>query len=160
MLPPGVLLFFDPGPLVAQLPAEVLGPVLARCDWMSANEREAAILAGSDDPAEAARRLVGRTSLADVIVRVGADGCVVAMRVPGPGTGDGLSLSHIAAPAVTPVDTTGAGDAHSRGVPGRPGRRADRGGGRRANAAAALAVTRTGAATSPTRAELNRFLAF
>jgi sugar/nucleoside kinase (ribokinase family) len=31
---------------------------------------------------------------------------------------------------------------------------------RRANTAAALTVTRAGAATSPTRAELDRFLAF
>jgi len=31
---------------------------------------------------------------------------------------------------------------------------------RRANAAAALAVTRAGAATSPSRAELDRFLGF
>src|SRR6266513_2053739 len=105
-LPAGVLLFVDPGPLVADIPAAVLDPVLARCDWWSCNQREAALLTGSDDPAEAARRLVRRTARADVIVRAGPDGCVVAMRVPGPGTGDGLSLSHIAAPAVAPVDTT------------------------------------------------------
>ena len=81
-LPPGVLLFVDPGPLVADIPAAVLDPVLARCDWWSCNQREAALLTGSDDPAEAARRLVRRTGQADVIVRAGPDGCVVAMRVP------------------------------------------------------------------------------
>jgi len=132
--------------------------VLARCDWWSCNRREGALLTGSDDPAEAARRLVRRTGRADVIVRAGPDGCVVAMRVPGPETGHGLSLSHIAAPAVTAVDTTGAGDAHSgvflaslaAGL--TVGKAA-----RRANAAAALTVTRAGAATSPTRAELDRF---
>jgi sugar/nucleoside kinase (ribokinase family) len=43
-LPPGVLLFVDPGPLVAQIPAAVLDPVLARCDWLSCNHREAALL--------------------------------------------------------------------------------------------------------------------
>ena len=64
-----------------------------------------------------------------------------------------------AAPAVTPVDTTGAGDAHS-GVflaslaTGLTVADAAR----RANAAAALTVTRAGAATSPTRAELHQFL--
>jgi len=160
-LPAGVLLFVDPGPLVADIPAAVLEPVLGRCDWWSCNQREAVLLTGSHDPAEAARRLVGRTSRADVIVRVGADGCVVAMRVPGPGTGDGLSLSHIAAPAVAPVDTTGAGDAHS-GVflAGLAAGLTVGEAARRANAAAALAVTRTGAATSPTRGELDRFLAF
>src|SRR6202034_2874933 len=34
-LPSPVLLFVDPGPLVAQIPPEVLDPVLARCDWLS-----------------------------------------------------------------------------------------------------------------------------
>ena len=160
-LPPGVLLFADPGPLAADIPAAVLDPVLARCDWWSCNRREAALLTGSDDPAEAARRLVRRTAQADVVVRTGPDGCVMAMRVPGPGADHGLSLSHIAAPSVDAVDTTGAGDAHS-GVflAGLAAGLAVGEAARRANAAAALAVTRTGAATSPTRAELDRFLAF
>jgi len=168
-LPPGILLFADPGPLVADIPAAVLDPVLARCDWWSCNRREAALLTGSDDPAEAARRLGRRSERADVIVRSGPDGCVLAIRVPGPGNGAGcpgngagysLSLSHVAAPAVTAVDTTGAGDAHS-GVflAGLAAGLTTGEAARRANAAAALAVTRAGAATSPTRAELDRFLA-
>jgi sugar/nucleoside kinase (ribokinase family) len=165
-LPAGVLLFADPGPLVADIPAAVLDPVLARCDWWSCNRREAALLTGSDDPAEAARRLVRRSgpgARADVIVRSGPDGCVLAMRVPAPGNGAGyrLSLSHVAAPAVAAVDTTGAGDAHS-GVflAGLAAGLTAGEAARRANAAAALAVTRAGAATSPTRAELDRFLSF
>jgi sugar/nucleoside kinase (ribokinase family) len=52
-LPPWVLLFVDPGPLAADIPAAVLDPVLARCDWWSCNQREGALLTGSDDPAEA-----------------------------------------------------------------------------------------------------------
>jgi sugar/nucleoside kinase (ribokinase family) len=161
-LPPGVLLFVDPGPLVADIPAAVLDPVLARCDWWSCNQREGALLtgAGADDPAEAARRLIRRTRQADVIVRAGPDGCVLAQRVAGPAMDHGLSLSHIPAPAVIAIDTTGAGDAHS-GV-----FLAGLGAGltvseavRRANAAAALTVTRSGAAVSPTQAELDRFLA-
>jgi sugar/nucleoside kinase (ribokinase family) len=163
-LPSGVLLFADPGPLVADIPAAVLDAVLARCDWWSCNRREAALLTGSDDPAEAARRLIRRAgpgAQADVIVRSGADGCLLAVRVPGSGTGYSLSLSHVAAPAVTAVDTTGAGDAHS-GVflAGLAAGLTTGEAARRANAAAALAVTRSGAATSPTRAELDRFLAF
>jgi sugar/nucleoside kinase (ribokinase family) len=158
-LPPGVLLFVDPGPLVADIPAAVLEPVLARCDWWSCNQREAALLTGSSDPAEAARRLVRRTGQAGVIVRAGPDGCVIAVRVSGPGLEPGLSLSHVAAPAVTPVDTTGAGDAHS-GVflAGLAAGLTVAEAARRANAAAALTVTRAGAATSPTRAELDQFL--
>jgi len=154
-LAPGVPLFVDPGPLVADIPAAVLDPVLARCDWWSSNQREAALLTGSSDPAEAARRLVRRTGRAGVIVRAGPDGCVIAEREPGQET----NLSHVAAPAVTAVDTTGAGDAHS-GVllAGLAAGLTVADAARRANAAAALTVTRAGAATSPTRAELDRFL--
>lgn len=168
-LPPGVLLFADPGPLVADIPAAVLDPVLARCDWWSCNRREAALLTGSDDPAEAARRLVRRSDRAGIIVRSGPDGCVLAVRVPGSGSaagsgsgaGHSLSLSHVAAPAVTAVDTTGAGDAHSGVFLAALAAGLTTGeAARRANVAAALAVTRAGAATSPTRAELDRFLAF
>jgi sugar/nucleoside kinase (ribokinase family) len=46
-LPSGALLFLDPGPLVAQIPAAVLDPVLSRCDWLSCNHREAALLTGT-----------------------------------------------------------------------------------------------------------------
>jgi sugar/nucleoside kinase (ribokinase family) len=150
-LPPGVLLFVDPGPLVADIPAAVLDPVLARCDWWSCNQREAALLTGVSDPAEAARHLIGRTSQADVIVRAGPRGCVLAQRA--------MDLSHIPAPAVTAVDTTGAGDAHS-GVflAGLAAGLTAAQAARRANAAAALTVTRSGAAVSPTRAELADFL--
>ena len=164
-LPPGVLLFVDPGPLVAHIPAAVLDPVLARCDWWSCNQREAALLTGSSDPVEAARRLLRRTGQAGVIVRAGPDGCVVAMRVPGPVMGTAmahsLSLSQIPAPAVTAVDTTGAGDAHS-GVflAGLAAGLTAGDAARRANAAAALTVTRSGAAVSPTRAELDQFGGF
>jgi sugar/nucleoside kinase (ribokinase family) len=158
-LPPGVLLFVDPGPLVAGIPPAVLDPVLARCDWWSCNQREGALLTGSDDPAEAARYLARRTGQAGVIVRAGPDGCVLARRDSGRGMSHGLSLSHVAAPAVTAVDTTGAGDAHS-GVflAGLAAGLTAGDAARRANAAAALTVTRAGAATSPARAELDRFL--
>ena len=156
-LPPEIMLFVDPGPLVAGIPAAVLDPVLGRCDWWSCNQREAALLTGTGDPEQAARSLLRRTGRAGVIVRSGPQGCLLALRG---GPGSGLSLSHIPAPAVTAVDTTGAGDAHS-GVflaalaAGQPPAEAAR----RANAAAALTVTRSGAAVSPTSDELNQFLA-
>jgi sugar/nucleoside kinase (ribokinase family) len=155
-LPAEVLLFVDPGPLIADIPDAVLGPVLSRCDWWSCNQREAALLTGVSDPVEAARRLAGRTGRAGVIVRSGRSGCVLALRAPGPD----LSLSLVPAPAVVAVDTTGAGDAHAgvflaglaAGLP--PGVAASR-----ANAAAALVVTRPGPAVAPSRAELDAFLA-
>jgi sugar/nucleoside kinase (ribokinase family) len=154
-LPAGVLLFVDPGPLIADIPAAVLGPVLSRCDWWSSNQREAALLTGASDPAEAARLLIARTGRAGVIVRAGQSGCVLALR-----TAAGVSLSLIPAPDVVAVDTTGAGDAHA-GVflAGLAAALPSAAAASRANAAAALAVTRAGPAVSPSRAELDAFLA-
>ena len=160
-LPPGVLLFLDPGPLVADIPAAVLDPVLRRCDWYSCNQREGAVLAGESDPVEAARVLARRTGRAGVIVRAGPEGCVLALRVPGPRDDQaGLSLSLVPAPPVVAVDTTGAGDAHS-GVflAGLAAGLAPADAAWRANAAAALSVTRSGPAVSPSLAELDQFLA-
>ncbi len=171
-LPPGVLLFVDPGPLVAQIPAAVLHPVLSRCDWLSCNYREAAQLAGPvvespvaadhgltapvphdlGDPAEAARRLLARGAAANVIVRAGAAGCYVALF----GSADAV---HVRAPRVTAVDTTGAGDAHA-GVflAALADGHSPVGAAARANAAAAFAVTRPGPATAPDRAQLDAWL--
>jgi sugar/nucleoside kinase (ribokinase family) len=151
-LPTGVTLFIDPGPLVADIPAGILGPVLERADWWSCNQREAALLTGTDQPAEAARQLRPRLPRASIMVRTGPAGCVLA-------AGDG-PLAEIPAPRVAAVDTTGAGDAHAGvflaaladGLP--PAAAAAR-----ANAAAALSTTRTGPATAPGRDELDRFLA-
>ena len=176
-LPAGVLLFVDPGPLVADIPDEILGPVLGRCDWWSCNHREAALLTGTDNPAESARLLTARTGRVGVIVRAGRSGCVLALRVAVPGAevdspdaevdspdaevdSPDAELSLIPAPAVTAIDTTGAGDAHS-GVflAGLGDALPPSVAARRANAAAALAVTRPGAAVSPSRAELDAFLA-
>jgi sugar/nucleoside kinase (ribokinase family) len=149
-LPGGVLLFLDPGPLAGEIPEAVLAPVLARCDWLSCNEREAAVLSGVSDAASAARLLRERTARAQVIVRTGAAGCILAA----------AAVSRIPAPEVRAVDTTGAGDAHAgvflAGLAGglSPARAAAR-----ANAAAALSVTRPGPATAPGRAELDQWIA-
>jgi sugar/nucleoside kinase (ribokinase family) len=158
-LPVGVTLFIDPGPLVADIPPDILGPVLARVDWWSCNQREATLLTGADQPAPAARQLRARMPQASVMVRTGPTGCILA----GPGelpatTGPG-HLIEIPAPRVASVDTTGAGDAHAgvflaalaNGLP--PAAAAAR-----ANAAAALSATRTGPATAPGRDELEQFL--
>ena len=147
-LPGGVTLFLDPGPLAGAITEPLLGQVLARCDWVSCNAGEARRLAGRDDPVQAARQLRGRATHASILVRDGANGCLIA-----------ASADHIPAPRVTPVDTTGAGDAHSgvflaalaEGlVPARAAARA--------NAAAALSVTRPGPATCPTRTELDAWM--
>jgi len=149
---PASQLFIDPGPLVAEIPKELLDYVLGRCDWLSCNQREAALLTGSDDPAESAHLLLAGTARASIIVRTGASGCVLALR--------GEEPIHIPAPLVEVVDTTGAGDTHagvfiaSLAAGLTPAQAASR-----ANAAAAFSVTRPGPATAPTRKELDAWLA-
>lgn len=166
-LPSGALLFFDPGPLAADIAPEVLTPVLSRCDWLSVSAREAAILTGADDPETAACLLRPRTR-GGVIVRAGAAGCVLAAGSgPPPGKSRertpeaiGVPAIRVPAPKTDAADTTGAGDAHAGAflaalaVGLTPVAAA-----RRANAAAALAVTRLGPATAPTSAELDAWLA-
>jgi sugar/nucleoside kinase (ribokinase family) len=150
--PPSAQVFLDPGPLVAQIPQAVLDQVLTQCDWLSCSQREAGLLTGAGEAAEAARLLLGRTDRANVIVRVGSAGCVLAVR--------GEGIMQIPAPAVEVVDTTGAGDAHAGvfiasladGL--SPAQAAAR-----ANAAAAFSVTRPGPATSPTRVALDAWIA-
>ena len=168
-LPPGPLLFMDPGPLVAEIPSEVLDPVLARCDWVSCNQREAALLTGTSDPAKAARRLLARTRRASVIIRSGPAGCLLALRPAAAAasadpTGHSdvsptPALVHLPAPAVRAVDSTGAGDAHAGVFLAALADGLDpTAAARRANAAAAMSVIRPGPATSPTRAALDAWL--
>ncbi|MFF2524404.1 PfkB family carbohydrate kinase [Streptomyces liangshanensis] len=152
LLPPDVVVCLDPAPLVADIPEAVLGPVLARTDWLSANAREARLMSGLDDPRAAASALRERLAPGGgVLVRVDKDGCWLAaagaepVRVPGF--------------PVRAVDSSGAGDAHVGAflallAQGFDPLTAARG----ANAAAAYAVARRGPATAPDRAELREFL--
>ena len=147
-----VLVALDPGPLAGA--AEIAG-VRERVDWITANAAEAAALTGRADPLAAASTLVGRVG---AVVRTGSSGCVVAERHGG----RRRSAGAVPVPgfAVVAVDTNGAGDAHTGVFLAALARGADPvSAARRANAAAALAVTRRGPATSPTAAELTAFLA-
>ena len=105
-LPGGTVVAFDPGPLVAQLDGSLVDRVLARSTWLSLNAREAEAWTSSDDPSGAAHRLLGRhPGLSGVVLRLGANGCLVALR--------GAAAAHVAAvPVQRVVDTTGAGDVH------------------------------------------------
>ncbi|TCM51770.1 PfkB family carbohydrate kinase [Kribbella sp. VKM Ac-2568] len=146
-----VPVFFDPGPLVAEIPEAALEAVFARADWWSCNAGEATAVTGLAEPLEAARSLVRRTGRADVLVRTGAAGCFLAVR--------GAEVRHIDGFAVEAVDLNGAGDAHSGTfLAGIADGKEPAEAARRANAAAALAVTRRGPATSPTRDELEAYL--
>lgn len=142
-LPDEVLVVVDPGPLAT---AAELDRVRERVDWISANATEATALTGRSDPLDAASALLGRVG---AVVRTGPDGCVVACP----------ASFHVPGFAVAAVDTNGAGDTHT-GVflaalacGAAPGVAA-----RRANAAAALSVTRRGPATSPTARDVDALL--
>jgi sugar/nucleoside kinase (ribokinase family) len=143
-LDPGVWVLLDPGPLVVDIRPAVWAAALERANWLSCNEREAMLLTGATDAASAIAELAKRS--AGVLVRLGARGCVLA--VAG-------QVRPIAGFAVEAVDTNGAGDAHSgaflaglaAGLP--PGAAAVR-----ANASAAIAVSRFGPATAPTLDEV------
>lgn len=106
--PPGAPLILDPGPLLADIPAELLAGVLRRTTLLTMNRREAALLTDCEDPQEAAEAVHSRLSAAAlVVVRDGARGAHVA------GGELGTRLVHVPAEHVTPVDTTGAGDVHT-----------------------------------------------
>ena len=93
----GALTIFNPAP-VQPLPDEVW----ARVDYLTPNEGEATRLAGGlADPEAAVSALLGR-GVGTVVVTLGAQGVLA---------GHGATRLRVAAPAVTAIDTTGAGDA-------------------------------------------------
>lgn len=138
-------------------PVQPLGDaLLGQLDWLVVNEIEAAALAGMPVPGPAEARAVAeqlrRRGPRQVLVTLGAEGLVLA----GPeGT---LALP---APRVQAIDTTGAGDTVVGALAaalaaGRPLREALT----RAQAAAALAVTRLGTQSAmPTAAEVDALVA-
>jgi ribokinase len=86
----------NPAP-ARELPAELV----ALAPMLTPNSSEAAALAGTEDPEEAAAVLAARTG-APVLVTLGARGALLV---------DGDRRERLEAPAVEVVDTTGAGDA-------------------------------------------------
>ncbi|MCU1413294.1 MAG: sugar kinase [Microbacteriaceae bacterium] len=119
----------DPGPLVADI--RVLDRVKRRTTWLSCNEREAALVGDGWD---------------HTVVRLGPDGCLV----------DGVHVPGFPADA---VDTNGAGDAHVGAFLAALAARLDPlEAARRANACAAIAVSRSGPSSSPTAAEVDALL--
>jgi ribokinase len=141
----------DPGPLVAEIDAGRWARLLRRTDVVSASAREARLLTGSDDLQAASAELAARLAAsAAVIVRDGADGCLLTR---------GGRTEHVPGHAVTAVDTNGAGDAHCGVLAAALLNGSDlHTAARRANVAAALAVTRPGPATAPTAAEVDALL--
>nr|WP_202421485.1 PfkB family carbohydrate kinase [Nocardiopsis alba] len=149
----GTRLVLDPAPVAGMIPTRTLERVMPRVEVLSLGSDEAATLSDETDEEKAAALLVERIAPGGVVVlRRGARGCLVAREETG--------VVPVPAFPVSAVDTNGAGDAHvgvftaglSRGTD--PVEAA-----RRANAAAALAVTRRGPSTSPRVEELEAFLA-
>jgi ribokinase len=77
-----------------------VGPMLPYCTVLVVNRVEAEAISGTADAAEAAAWLHAQ-GCAAAIVTLGADGCLWA---------DATGLTRRPAPAVRPVDTSGAGD--------------------------------------------------
>ncbi|MGT2426008.1 PfkB family carbohydrate kinase [Amnibacterium kyonggiense] len=102
-LPGEVVVLLDPGPFGADADPAVLARLLPRVDWWSGDAAEARSGTGLGDVAAAARLLAG-TVRAGAVVRLGAEGCLVAAR--------GGAPVLLPAPAVAAVDTNGAGDTH------------------------------------------------
>jgi ribokinase len=132
---PGSKVLFDPGPLVASINPEALRTILSTVDILSCNAHEADVL-GELPPV--------------AIVRTGAKGC----RVHEHGR-----ITDVPGFPVDVVDTNGAGDTHCGVLAAELLR------GRtlldaavRANAAAALSVTRLGPATAPGREEIDKLV--
>ena len=120
------LLFVDPGPLVAQIPAAVLDPVLGplRLAELQPPGGRVAYQHGASGTgiADAAAAPVRRTRQATRRSWPAACSPAAPPRTSSSGTGAAgcyvarsgrQSAVHVRAPKVTAVDTTGAGDAHS-----------------------------------------------
>ncbi len=163
----GVVMLLDPGPLCGDIPPGVLARLKSRVDWFSCNLREARLLTGQVDAAAAATALAGEWR--SVVVRLGAEGCLVApaeqpghavQLAPAEQPGDVVRVIAVPGFAATVVDTNGAGDAHVGAflaalAAGHPPLVAAR----RANACAAIAVGRPGPISAPTTVEVDALLA-
>ena len=158
-LPAGCRVVLDPGPMVADIPSDLLAQVLTRAQIVSLNRREAGLVGGvtsaGDDPVDQLWHAAVRSAwpLAPdrlLVIRDGARGCTAS------GGELGAETLVVPAPVVQAVDTTGAGDIHT-GVlmAGLLQGRSLLEAARRANVAAAFSVTVPGPAAAPTRSELD-----
>jgi sugar/nucleoside kinase (ribokinase family) len=157
-LHPEVVVVLDPGAAFADLPADVRTAMLAVTDVWSSNAEEAEGLlraVGHELPDDLTELTTAVAPLlrgdAVAIVRDGPEGCAVRVAE---------ETTYVAGFPQKPVDTNGAGDTHTgallaevaAGTPWVEGCR-------RANAAAAIKVTRRGPESAPTAAEVDDFLA-
>lgn len=100
----GLTTSLDPGWDPAGEWDAALGDALAATDVFFPNAAEGCRIAGTEDPEAALDALAARVPT--VVVKLGADGAIAA---------DPTGRAHAAAPALAPVDTTGAGDSFAAG---------------------------------------------
>jgi ribokinase len=148
---PDVIVVFDPATRMLDIPKANLEAMLQRANWLLCNAHEALTLSATHDVLESAAVLASKNSSLDVLVRNGAQGCVVAL------SGQrGIAVEGF---ATNVVDTNGAGDVHNGVFVAELASRHDvLDAARWANAAAAIAISRFGPATCPTRDEVARWL--
>ncbi|WP_323146247.1 PfkB family carbohydrate kinase [Pseudomonas marginalis] len=150
-LPREVVVVFDPGPLVKAPDSALMRALLPRIDIWTSNGPEALAFTGAASIAAAlpalSQHLPAETLL---VVRDGPNGCWV---------GRAGQIEHVPGFKVQAVDSNGAGDAHAGVfIAGLAAGLKPAAAAQRANAAAALAVTRWGPATSPGTAEVDALL--
>ncbi len=146
-LPREIRVVFDPGPLVKAPDSALMVALLPRIDIWTSNGPEALAFTGTSTLADALAELKHHLPEGALrVVRDGPKGCWVNDE-PVPGF------------KVQAVDSNGAGDAHAGVfIAGLANGLKPTDAARRANAAAALAVTRWGPATSPGTAEVDALL--
>lgn len=151
-LPEGVEIVFDPGAAFAGLDPGVQTAMLQVTDVWTGNQEESAALTGLSGMADAASAAAQRLPRGRIaIVRDGSAGCAVSMNG---------RTTVVAGFPQRPVDTNGAGDAHTGILVAEHAAGTDWiTAARRANAGAAIKLTRRGPATAPTASEIDAFLA-
>lgn len=160
-LPEGTRVVFDPSPLVDEIPDDAWTALVEGAWLWTLNAREAGlalnrlarVAAGDPGSSTMAEDLADRLGRR-VLLRCGGEGAYLAD--PGtPGTPARRAV-HVPGFPVVPVDTNGAGDAHTGVLAAALARGVDLAAAvPRANAAAALAITRPGPATSPDATEID-----
>jgi sugar/nucleoside kinase (ribokinase family) len=147
-----VVVAFDPGARVMDIDGGALRTILSRGDWLLCNAAESLALSGEGSLERAMDALLARTGRHGVVVHDGAAGCLVATREQRP--------LRVAGFETEVVDTNGAGDTHNGvflaelALGTEPLEAA-----RRANAAAAMAISELGPATCPSRDEVSAWYA-